>query len=382
MILPKDGSPSVTNNTGLSLRRLGIVGLLLVVAILLFAAAIEWIPDFGPWLADSVRDLVGPEWVADGETLYYNLRDLFEQERYRDAPPATMWAPEEVAVSPLTVEVEAGFYPQDFEVPGRKVAGDGHWSVWAPEKVPMGLWRTEVHPDPERSQAVVAIVLMDLQRLDLGVVPGKREPLSSAAFSRTGLVPEAQRSALVAAFNGGWQAVHGHYGMMVEGVELLPPVDWACGIVKMKDGSVQIHSWRALKAKVAEMAWFRQTPPCLVDDGKEDSLLEESNRRWGTALGGGVVVRRSAIGIDATGKLLYYAVGEAMTAEAITRALEAAGAVSAAMLDINYNYPRFLVFSPSSPGWVDHLPSKPLPPPDTYLSTPSIKDFFYLLLRP
>lgn len=119
MILPKDGSPSVTNNTGLSLRRLGIVGLLLVVAILLFAAAIEWIPDFGPWLADSVRDLVGPEWVADGETLYYNLRDLFEQERYRDAPPATMWAPEEVAVSPLTVEVEAGFYPQDFEVPGR-----------------------------------------------------------------------------------------------------------------------------------------------------------------------------------------------------------------------------------------------------------------------
>ena len=175
----------------------------------------------------------------------------------------------------------------EFARPGR---GSNHCMA-LPRYIPVpGTNTSEPKLDPR--------LVMKLTRLPslsptlMEVVPGKREPLSSVEFSRTGLVPEDKRSTLVAAFNGGWQAVHGHYGMMVEGVELLPPVDWACGIVKMKDGTVQIHTWLRLKGQVEQMRWYRQTPPCLVDDGKEDHLLEESNRRWGTALGGGVVVRQ------------------------------------------------------------------------------------------
>ena len=89
------------------------------------------------------------------------------------------------------------------------------------------------------------------------------------------------------------------------------------------------------------------------------------------------------MGLNADGTILYYAIGDSLTAVAITRALVAAGAVSAAMLDINHAFPRFVTFQTASSvnGWLDHLPVKPAPPTDAYLVTPSNKDFFYLRLR-
>jgi hypothetical protein len=393
--------------------------------------AIETRPAFGPWLADSVRGLVGPEWVSRGEEAYYAVIDRVDRLRYANTAPANMWehhsartkkplvqphitaihavvnsayavplaiVPAPAVVSPSipqvtlpapTALVEPTFRPTDFSPPIADVAavGDGVWEAW--EAGPAGteplLYRTQVHPDETRPEAVTAIVAMDLKRLELRTVPGINEPKSSVmpASQRSGLVPAQDRAALVAAFNGGWQAVHGHLGMKVGGVELLPPVSSGCGVAALEDGTVKIASWSVLKPDYETLRWIRQTPPCLVENGKEDAKLDDGKLRWGAALNGRTVVRRSAIGLNADGTILYYAIGDSMTSAAITRALEAAGAVSAAMLDINHAFPRFVTFvtNPALQSWQDHLPLTPSPPTGAYLTTAANKDFFYVRMR-
>jgi hypothetical protein len=281
------------------------------------------------------------------------------------------------------------FKPVDFSPPVAEVAaaGDGVWQAWraGPGEAEPLLYRTQVHPDVTRSEAVAAIVAMDLKRLELRTVPGLNEPKSSVLqpSQRSGLVPVEDRATLVAAFNGGWQAVHGHLGMKVGNVELLPPVTSSCGVAMLADGTLKIASWQTIKPDYETLRWLRQTPPCLVENGKEDARLDDSKMRWGAALNGRTVVRRSAIGLNADGTILYYAVGDSMTSAAITRALEAAGAVSAAMLDINHAFPRFVTFvtDPALQTWQDHLPLAPSPPAGAYLTTAANKDFFYVRMR-
>ncbi len=50
------------------------------------------------------------------------------------------------------------------------------------------------------------------------------------------------------------------------------------------------------------MAAYRQTPPCLVEKGELHSALYDSNRDWGATVSGETVIRRSALGVDATGQ--------------------------------------------------------------------------------
>lgn len=446
-------------------RRLLVAGICVVLGgIAALVWAIQTKPDFGPWLADTVRAAVGPRSVARGEEAYYAVLDGVNRWRYQNAAPANMWdrhtsleaaavpvqtlptepvapgivpsaqnvidpnvfdpnigvqnavvqdavvqdavplavtpvpneasqnesiAPASDGLPPIAVAESAPvFLPTDFAPPLANVAavGDGVWEPW--DAGPVGtqplLYRTQVHTDPARPQSVVAVVAMDLHRLKLQLVPGVREPITTALQSsdRTGLVPEWDRPLLVAAFNGGWQTIHGHLGMKVGAIELLPPVEWGCTLAMLANGSVRIAGWPSVKPDYDTVQWMRQTPPCLVENGKEDERLEDATLRWGAALNGRTVVRRSALGINADGSILYYAIGDSLTSAAIARGLEAAGAVSAAMLDINQAFPRFVTFrtTANTEGWLDHLPVTPQPP-DIYLGTPANKDFFYLMLR-
>lgn len=396
--------------------------------------AIETRSEFGPWLADTVRGAIGPAAVARGEEYYYAVLDHINSWRYAGKSPANMWnhktahvavatptpaaielkvtEPKIVAsatmpsttIAPITTPVTTtpvttiaatttpalpAFRPTDFPPPLADLASpdDGQWESW--EAGPQGseplLYRTQVHTDPKRPQSVAAVIAMDLKRLELHAVSGVHEPQTNTlpTSERTGLVPAEDRPALVAAFNGGWQTIHGHLGMKLGKVELLPPVPSACNVAAMQDGSLRIASWPVMKPDYDTVRWLRQTPPCLVEDGKENPGLDNEHMRWGAALNGRTVVRRSAIGLNADGSILYYAVGDSMTSAAITRALKAAGAVSAAMLDINQAFPRFVTFqtTPMVKEWLDHLPAEPLPPVGVYLDTPANKDFFYVRLR-
>lgn len=406
-----------------------------------FGWALENDPDFGPWLANSARAVVGPELVAEGEELYYGARDAWERARYAEAAPASMLAeagpaaavgegapmgsaeaaalgsaegaggavPGAGAAADGRTAAAAGepasagapgaaaqlppFHPADFVPPFPTVAaeGDGRWQPWAagPAGAPALLWRAQVHPDPERTKAVAVVVAIDASRMEIRPLPGRVEPVSAALTSaqRPGVVPTEHHAALVAAFNGGWQATHGQLGMRIGELVVLPPINWGCTFAQMRDGGFRIAPWPKLAALDPQIAWYRQTPPCLVVDGKHDRLLETDRRRWGLALNGETVVRRSGLGLDASGRVLYYVVGDSLTAAATARSLEAAGAVSAMMLDINYSFPNFVTFAPTGDpatplAWTDHIPEKPDLAPDLYIGKGATKDFFYLTWDP
>jgi hypothetical protein len=251
------------------------------------------------------------------------------------------------------------------------------------------MWKSLVHPDAKRGFAAVAVVALDLRRLELHLVAGAQEPASSKvpAERRPGVVPKDALPDLVAAFNGGFKAIHGHYGMMLDGETYLPPRDIGCTIAMYKDGALRVRVWPEVKDDEPKLAYYRQTPPCLVTQGKVNTALEsvEYNKNWGATVSGETVIRRSAIGVDRSGHVLFYGLGEAVTAQALARAMRAVGADDAAQLDVNYSYPRFLFFEKAAGGDAPHVSSAIIPgikfTKGEYVGGPEVRDFFYVTRR-
>ncbi|MFO0758376.1 MAG: phosphodiester glycosidase family protein [Byssovorax sp.] len=367
--------------------------------------AINHVPWLGPVLADGARAVLGPGPVAWLEDTAYALQDRIDRIRYKDAPPKTFWeAPEAPSGAPAaalpSAEAQAekpaepgaqpvydGFPPPPFQAPFSNVAAQGD-GTWIAMKEP-GMAKSLVHPDPKRSFAAVAVVAIDLRRIDLKMVAGTTEPSSTSVKSdhRPGLIPKEAGDALIAAFNGGFKTTHGHYGMMLDGETFVPPRDISCTVGLYKDGSIRIRTWPELKPSEPDMLGYRQTPPCLVEQGKTNTVLDtgEYNRNWGAAVGGETVIRRSAIGIDKDGHTLFYGFGDAVTAQSLSQAMKAIGAMDAAQLDVNYSYPRFLLYERPAPDAPPKAASSLVPGVKfvsrEYVEEPSPRDFFYLVRR-
>ena len=215
--------------------------------------------------------------------------------------------------------------------------------------------RALVHPNPFKGFAFVDVVAFDLAATELHFVAGTIEPESTVVPSaeRSGLVRREHFASLLAVFNGGFMARHGQYGMMLEGAVLVPPREDACHVFMRADGTVGISSSSGPNNALAEHRWWRQTPPCLVEEGEINPRLaqEHASRRWGAAVGGARDIRRSAIGLDASGTTMFYGFGEWVTARELAVGMRQVGAASAAELDINWSYTKFFLFErPAGPG--------------------------------
>jgi hypothetical protein len=366
--------------------------------------ALHVFPDFGPACADGVRAVVGPGPVAWAEDFVYGVEDRIKGLVYRDAPPKTYWeaptaAPEQPPPAQpaiaSNVAVAPTFAPRSFAPPLAEVAGahDGEWIAvpdpGAPGE-PTRMFKAAVHPDAKRPYAVVAIAAIDLTRTDLSLVAGSLEPASADVppSARPGVVPAERFGDLMAAFNGGFKAQHGHYGMMLDGRTFLPPRDTSCTVALYKDGSLRIGTWPALAASQGDMTGYRQTPPCLVEQGRfPDPLLANGEGRgWGAAVGGETTIRRSGIGLDKDHRTLFYAVGDSVTASSLAVALRAAGAEDAAQLDVNASYPRFVVYARRTGNEAPTVSSALIPDiaysRHEYVGPAEGRDFFYLTRKP
>ncbi len=363
---------------GASKGRQGIVATAAVGAgIVGLWGALHTFPGFGPALADGARAVVGPAPIAWAEDVVYGVEDRIKRVLYQDAPPKTFWEPSPAADEPpaqppiaSNAPVAPTFVPEPFEPPVPSVAaqGDGRWIPIADPHAPgdpPAMYKTVVHPDARRSYAAVAVVALDLERLGLRLVAGTIEPESPTVphSERPGVVPADQFGDLVAAFNGGFKAEHGHYGMMVDGRTFLPPRPSSCTVALYRGGSMRIRTFTALREDVAQMSAYRQTPPCLVEQDRiNDTLLTADDAAgWGVSVGGGTVIRRSAIGLDHGGKTLLYAIGESVTAGTLARAMKVAGAENAAQLDVNQAYPRFVLYTAAAPSEAPRVASALIP---------------------
>jgi hypothetical protein len=250
------------------------------------------------------------------------------------------------------------------------------------------MYKTLVHPDENRSWAELFVVAIDLEQIDLHAAPGTREPVPEApvpaTFQRPGKVPDEHLPALVAAFNGGFMAEHGHYGMLVNGVTLIKPRDNSCSVVSYVDGTVEVATWKNLAHAAERMQWFRQTPACMYENNvMHVGLRHPETRNWGATLDGDTVIRRSAIGLDEARRVLFVGISNHTTARALATGMHHAGAVDIAQLDVNWSYPKFLVYGPGNERGVAAsavMDGFEYTTGD-YVTKSSLRDFFYLTRR-
>lgn len=297
------------------------------------------------------------------------------------APTASAAAPPDPSLS------GPPFPPPAFVPPHSRSAapGDGVFTLLE-EGAAAGtgaLARTTVHPHPHKKDPMVVIVAVDLRRVNLVSVAGTEEPESTTVplEKRPGLVPAADQQSLIAVFNGGFLSKHGQWGMRVDGDDFGAPREDGCTVAFLDDGSLRIATHRALASVASRLRSFRQTPPCLVEGGTSDPRLahEDTARLWGAAMGGKREIRRTALGLDATGRTLFFGIGEWLWARDLALAMKAAGAVDVAELDINWSYTRFLLYDRSTPPQVvSTLIEKVQYSKDGYISKAAPRDFFYL----
>ncbi len=375
-------------------KRLLIAGGALLVTGVGLRVAVHQFPAFGTALADGVRAVVGAKAVAWAEDTVYGAEDFINLQTRGEEAPTSFW--EEIQAEPLVVVTESGERvvvdpsagaPAKVAVMHEKVAGPSD-GVWSPLRAPndekkVVMWRTQLHPDAKRPFTAVAVVAMDLTAVELRLVAGTEEPKSQQVprSERTGLIPEEDHRDLLAVFNGGFKAMHGNYGMKIGNDQFIPPRDIGCTVMRKQDGSLDIRTFSEVKVEASALPWYRQTPPCLVENGEPNpGLLHEFNKNWGAAVGGDTIIRRSAIGISKDGRFLFYGLGESTTAQSIGRAMLAAGAHHAAQLDVNYIYPRFFLFEQAEGG---PALTNPLIPDlkfraGEYARASQQRDFFYI----
>ena len=159
-------------------------------------------------------------------------------------------------------------------------------------------------------------------------------PAASGLVRAGPAVTGAERSRLLAAFNGGFKLSAGAGGYMQEGHMISPLRPGFASLVIDRSGRARIGVWgRGLPARGEAVYSVRQNLQPLVLNGRPTAASADW-AVWGATLGGGAYVARSAIGQDAAGALIYAASMSAVPAD-LAAALAGHGARIAMELDIN-----------------------------------------------
>nr|HPL30800.1 hypothetical protein [Anaerolineae bacterium] len=225
-----------------------------------------WLPN----LVSRVRELpfVGPEKIAFLENVFFTVVDWVN--RLRHGAPAAV-AQQTAAPTPS---------PQPATATLQATPAGGTAETATPETTPTVaptpqgteladgiVWRGSVEPDPARPFAKVEVVEIDPSLLQIKMVPGTIEPHPSTGLVGSGVIPKGDWGALVAAFNGGFAAMHGQFGMMVDRKVYLPARDGIATLAVYEDGSLRIGTWGRDLTLTPDMVSYRQNCPPLIENG-------------------------------------------------------------------------------------------------------------------
>jgi hypothetical protein len=405
-------------NTGIKHRLAGLgilvgtVILLILLAVIANAATNIW-PNLGAGAVDLARGALGDRLVSNIENFVLSTEDSLKQIQYSliKTTPVPPWqittlpvvrpanvpplsttpsltpAPSNITNrKPLPGSTNSGWLPKDVPALGT-TPGEGQWTAYI--KGPAGnvvAYRTFLQPDPQRPYATVAVVAFDLQTTRLHFVLGYEEPASSVYISRPARIPASvmQPGKILAAFNGGFKAQHGHFGVMLDGVTLIPPRDGFGTVAIYDDGKVLLGAWGTNITSSPHLVALRQNGPLIIQNGQINPHTAVSDPQiWGYTTDGSTATGRSALGISPDGTILYYAVGFNLTLPILARAVQDAGAFQAVQMDINNFYTHFEAFTLGSN---DRLTVVPLldqmkgPGDHRYLYI-NKRDFFYVTTK-
>lgn len=157
------------------------------------------------------------------------------------------------------------------------ISGEGQWISLAgdpfigqDDALPPAFVTTFIRTDEERKDSRVFITLWDPRQVALHMEAGTVEPESATGQAGSGLVPRAPEvvERLVGGFNGGFQALHGEWGMQAAGTLYLPPKAYAATILEMRDGATAFGSWPDSEEVPENVLSYRQNMTALVENGK------------------------------------------------------------------------------------------------------------------
>ncbi|HLI61429.1 MAG TPA: hypothetical protein VKV21_17365 [Solirubrobacteraceae bacterium] len=157
----------------------------------------------------------------------------------------------------------------------------------------------------------------------------------------------AERRRLIAAFNAGFKLDTGAGGWRSGNRTAVPLMRGRASIVTYRNGFTDIGAWGQGVPSRQPIASVRQNLYLLVSHGVAASSVGCIETCWGATVGGVLSVARSALGIDAHGRLIYGAAASA-TPATLAQGLIDGGVRRAAELDINpdwvaaylYRHPR------------------------------------------
>jgi len=254
-------------------------------------------------------------------------------------------------------------------------------------------------------QGAISVAVFNPTRTQLVLHAGSLQPVAGGSWNNGPLVGSQERTQLLAAFNGGFKMADARGGWVSEGQTVTALVPGAASVVIYADGGTDIGSWGVeVPSPHRTVVSVRQNLQMLIDRGVPQHVVATSENQleqwWGVAYQGASLISRSALGITASGGLVW-AAGTDVTPAALADALLARGVQRALELDINaplvrgFLYPQPATLSTSLPldnGIVPLVAGQTQPgagqaptgaypvPHCTYLTTCS-RDFFTVLLR-
>lgn len=292
----------------------------------------QWIKAVSFTVLDKLRVTLAPRTTAEDVS-----SDLGISSQARTAPtaytdPVTGWPPPPIPPPPLPA-----------------IAGEGKWIALDTDPFitptangPPAFVTTFLRPDAHRPDVRVYVTLWDPRQIALHMEAGTVEPISANGEHGPGLIARTPEviGRLVAAFNGGFQAQHGEYGMQANGIEYLPPKPYAATVLELRDGSTGFGAWPDSPDVPADAIAFRQNLTALVQNGRFNP--------WGRSWWGGtppgwpdqVHTTRSAICLTKENFVGYF-YSTSISAEDLAEGMIAARCSFGIHLDMNPGHSGF-----------------------------------------
>lgn len=318
-------------------------------------------PELVPWLVDRMRAVPwigseGMQWIKGWafrageqlEELEHTVVGIDADEEIASQLGASLEALPLATAGPVP-----GWPPQPMEpVLRERLTAEGQWVSLASDLIagtapdtPSPFVFSFVRSDPEHAYVQTSVVMWDPRRIELHMVAGTEEPKSATGEMGSGQIPRAPDvlEHVVAAFNGGFQAVHGDFGMMENHRVQLPPKPYAATVATYPDGNAGFGTWPAsdgIPVIPPDMDAYRQNLTPLIVDGKYNPYQREW---WGGVPEGWTEETRtvrSGLCLTVEGYMGYfYSLG--ITPEALGRAMKSARCVYGIHLDMNAGHAGF-----------------------------------------
>ena len=327
------------------------------------------------WAVDRVRALswFGNDRMQLVKTLAFNAIDRLERVRGRvthDNGIASL--NEEVGqvldtANSHQTDPETGWPPPNM-IPVLKdvLPREGQWLdlnrdpfILTRDGVPTPFLFSFIRTDRERPYTKVFVVLWDPRHVELHAMSGTREPKTATGETGPGQVPrdEAVISNFVGAFNGGFQATHGEFGMMADGVVYLPPKPYAATVARLEDGSTGFGTWPSNEVIPESIDSFRQNLTPLVMDDQENPY----HRTWwgGVPPGWEDATRTVRTGLCLTREgFVAYFYGSSIDSTHLAAAMQIAHCQYGLQLDMNPGHTGFEFYRVGRKGTLPDLGRK------------------------